>query len=70
MNSNKPNTFRDFNNLHYSPVYIYGFFIMNSSELDSEWPDNYEVEITESHRMSDSSFNETNNNGTLNFQGK
>lgn len=40
---------------------------MNSS--DSEWPDNYEVEITESHRLSEVSFNETNNNGTLTFQG-
>lgn len=43
---------------------------MNSSEQDSEWPDNYEVEITEAHRFSDGSFNETNNNGTLTFQGK
>lgn len=46
---------------------------MNFSELDSDWsglPDNYEVEIKEGQRMSDVSFNETNNNGTLNFQGK
>lgn len=54
----------------YSSVRIYGFFVMNSSEQDSEWPDNYEVEITEAHRFSDGSFNETNNNGTLTFQGK
>lgn len=46
---------------------------MNSSELDSEWyglPDNYEVEITESHRLSDVGFNDTNQNGTLTYQGK
>lgn len=42
---------------------------MNLSEQESEWPDNYEVEITEAHRT-DGSFNETNNNGTLTFQGK
>lgn len=46
---------------------------MNSSELDTDWsrqPDQYEVEITESHRLSDASFNDTNNNTTLTFQGK
>lgn len=45
---------------------------MNSSELDIEWfgPDQYEVEITESHRLVDASFNDTNNNATLTFQGE
>lgn len=47
---------------------------MNSSELvDSGLkilPDQYEVEITESHRFVDASFNDTNNNITSSFQGK
>lgn len=45
---------------------------MNSSELEwsSGLPDQYEVEITESHRLSDTSFNDTNNNVTLTVHGK
>lgn len=45
----------------------------SSSELETDWsrlPDQYEVEITESHRLSDASFNDTNNNATLTFQGE
>lgn len=48
---------------------------MNSSDSglpDSEsfGPDQYEVEITESHRFVDATFNDTNNNFTSSFQGK
>lgn len=45
----------------------------SSSELETDWsrlPDQYEVEITESHRLSNASFNDTNNNATLTFQGE
>jgi hypothetical protein len=44
---------------------------MNSSEFDSEWsalPDNYEVEITEGQKLTES-FNDTNSNSTLTYQG-
>lgn len=53
--------------------FLYGHSSMNTSEVDSEWsgaPDMYEVEITESHRLSDANLNETNTNGTLTFQGE
>lgn len=47
--------------------------IMNSSELDYEWsevPDKYEIEISESQRLSDNTFNDTSYNETLTMQGK
>lgn len=52
---------------------LWTYSVMNLSDLDSVWsgaPDAYEVEITESHRLTDVNFNDTNNNATLTFQGK